>query len=137
MVYKPVGDEKVDYDTKQIEDGSPGPESLSDVSHDQVYSQPEQRRIIQRVDLRLVTTCGVMYCISLMDRTNLPSAAIAGYDCYFPHRNEHLSNVYSMTKQLRLDIGYRYVRILVPSQNEKASDEMSSHLLYLSSLFHT
>lgn len=32
------------------------------------YSPQEQRRIIGRIDRRLVTTVGVMYCVSLMDR---------------------------------------------------------------------
>lgn len=38
----------------------------------------EQKKIIRRVDLRLVVTVGVMYCVSLMDRTNLSAANIAG-----------------------------------------------------------
>jgi hypothetical protein len=42
------------------------------------FSEAEQKRIIQRIDRRLVTTLGVLYCASLMDRTNLGSAAIAG-----------------------------------------------------------
>ncbi|KAK6086450.1 phthalate transporter [Seiridium cupressi] len=42
------------------------------------YSPEEQRRIIRRIDRRLVTTVGVMYCVSLMDRTNLSAANIAG-----------------------------------------------------------
>ena len=52
---------------------------LSETSSDEVYSAREQAQIIHRIDRRLVTTCGFMYCISLMDRTNLPAAAIAGY----------------------------------------------------------
>ena len=40
---------------------------------------PQQiRKVIHRIDRRLVTTVGLMYCISLMDRTNLSAAAIAG-----------------------------------------------------------
>lgn len=44
-----------------------------------VFTPEEQRRIIHRIDRRLVVTVGVMYCISLMDRTNLSAAQIAGY----------------------------------------------------------
>lgn len=44
------------------------------------FTPEEQRKIIHRVDRRLVTTVGIMYCISLMDRTNLSAAAIAGYE---------------------------------------------------------
>ncbi|KAI9801542.1 MAG: hypothetical protein M1825_003221 [Sarcosagium campestre] len=59
-------------------------------------SPAEQRRIIHRVDRRLVITTGAMYCISLMDRTNLSAAVIAG-----------------MTEELRLDIGYRYSLVVL------------------------
>lgn len=59
---------------------------------DPEFSRAEQRRIIHRVDRRLITTTGFMYCISLMDRTNLGNAAIAG-----------------MTVELKLNVGFRYV----------------------------
>ncbi|KAH7394382.1 phthalate transporter-like protein [Pyrenochaeta sp. MPI-SDFR-AT-0127] len=42
------------------------------------FSPQEQRKIIHRIDRRLVVTVGVLYCVSLMDRTNLSAAAIAG-----------------------------------------------------------
>jgi MFS family permease len=42
------------------------------------FSPEETKSVIHRVDRRLVTTVGLMYCISLMDRTNLSAAAIAG-----------------------------------------------------------
>lgn len=32
------------------------------------YTPEEQKRIIRRIDRRLVTTVGFMYCVSLMDR---------------------------------------------------------------------
>ncbi|KAI1413650.1 major facilitator superfamily MFS-1 [Hypoxylon sp. FL1857] len=40
--------------------------------------EAEGKRIIRRIDLRLVVVVGCMYCISLMDRTNLSAAAVAG-----------------------------------------------------------
>jgi hypothetical protein len=43
------------------------------------FTPEEQKKIIWRIDRRLVTTLGLLYCTSLMDRTNLSSAAIAGY----------------------------------------------------------
>jgi hypothetical protein len=43
------------------------------------FSPQEQKKIIHRIDRRLVVTVGVLYCISLMDRTNLSAAAIAGF----------------------------------------------------------
>jgi hypothetical protein len=63
------------------------PTLKEDVRHDYTSSQDEyeceftpaeQRKIIHRIDRRLVLTVGILYCISLMDRTNLSSAAIAG-----------------------------------------------------------
>lgn len=42
------------------------------------FSQAEQRSIIRRIDRRLVITVGAMYCVSLMDRTNMSAANIAG-----------------------------------------------------------
>jgi len=56
------------------------------------FTPEEQKKIIHRLDRRLVVVVGVMYCVSLMDRTNLSNAAIAG-----------------MTKELRLDLQMRYV----------------------------
>lgn len=43
------------------------------------FSEREQKKIIHRIDRRLVVTVGVLYCISLMDRTNLSAASIAGW----------------------------------------------------------
>lgn len=42
------------------------------------FSLDEQRKIYRRVDLRLVVTLGCMYMISLLDRTNLGAASVAG-----------------------------------------------------------
>jgi hypothetical protein len=42
------------------------------------FTPAEQRKIIHRVDRRLVTTLGLLYAVSLMDRTNLGNVAIAG-----------------------------------------------------------
>jgi hypothetical protein len=55
--------------------------SLTEDSNDariNQFSPAEQKRIIRRIDFRLVVTLGLLYCTSLMDRTNLSSAAIAG-----------------------------------------------------------
>lgn len=51
----------------------------------------EQKKIIWRIDVRLVLTLGFMYCVSLMDRTNLGIAAVAG-----------------MAYDLRTTVGARY-----------------------------
>ncbi|KAJ9604234.1 hypothetical protein H2200_011068 [Cladophialophora chaetospira] len=59
-----------DYQEKE-----PVREALDD---DPVYSYAEQRKIIHRLDRRLITIAGIIYMNSLMDRSNLPNAAIAG-----------------------------------------------------------
>ncbi|KAL2859833.1 major facilitator superfamily domain-containing protein [Aspergillus lucknowensis] len=63
---------------------------------DEEYSFEQQRKIIHRVDRRLVSICGVAYCISLMDRTNVSMAAVAG-----------------MSKELSLQVGFRYSIVIL------------------------
>jgi hypothetical protein len=43
------------------------------------FTAQERKRLIRRIDLRLVVTLGCLYCISLLDRTNLGAASVAGY----------------------------------------------------------
>ncbi|CBF71440.1 hypothetical protein AN6778.2 [Aspergillus nidulans FGSC A4] len=43
---------------------------MVDIDDDEEFTYGEQRKIIHRVDRRLVTITGAAYCISLMDRTN-------------------------------------------------------------------
>ena len=56
--------------------------SESRLDDDPVFSYKEQRAIIHRVDRRLVVTCGLIYCFSLIDRGNLGNASIAGLASY-------------------------------------------------------
>ncbi|WKT43694.1 Major facilitator superfamily [Fusarium oxysporum f. sp. vasinfectum] len=42
------------------------------------FTEYEERRLIRRIDLRLVPIVGLMYCVSLIDRTNVAAASIAG-----------------------------------------------------------
>lgn len=42
------------------------------------FTPKEQRKILWKIDRRLVPLTGLMYCISLIDRTNLGVANIAG-----------------------------------------------------------
>ncbi|KAJ5773402.1 hypothetical protein N7457_008298 [Penicillium paradoxum] len=55
-----------------------------------------QKRVMRRVDLRLLPILGIMYSISLIDRTNLGLAFVAG-----------------MEEDLGLDIGSRYTIIVM------------------------
>jgi len=43
------------------------------------FTVEEQKKIVWRIDRRLVVTLGLLYMISLLDRTNLGAANIAGY----------------------------------------------------------
>jgi len=86
----PAEMEKAAVDPSHIEHIAKG----SDAGEEDItmgFTPEEQKRIIRRLDYRLVTTAGVLYCISLMDRTNLGAAVIAG-----------------MSEELKLT-GYRYV----------------------------
>jgi hypothetical protein len=56
----------------------PVSDSASDDAILSQFSPAEERRILRKIDTRLVLTVGFMYCISLMDRTNLSAANIAG-----------------------------------------------------------
>ncbi|KAJ9659939.1 hypothetical protein H2198_002829 [Neophaeococcomyces mojaviensis] len=70
-------DEKVADDANLEKVGS----GDSDVANDAriaAFTPQEQKKIIRRIDLRLVPTLGFMYCVSLMDRTNLGIAVVAG-----------------------------------------------------------
>lgn len=67
--------EKIENDEKTEDIGQ---SALNNLDYDEEYSPREQRKIIHRIDRRLVTITGLSYCISLMDRTNLSMAAVAG-----------------------------------------------------------
>jgi len=56
-----------------------GSKSSHQDSYECEFTPEEQKKIIHRIDRRLILTVGIMYCVSLMDRTNLSAAAIAGY----------------------------------------------------------
>lgn len=71
---------------------------LSHGSDDDILAEftPEEiKKVIHRIDRRLVVTVGLMYCVSLMDRTNLSAAAIAGYVVH------KITNICSMLIELQ------------------------------------
>lgn len=70
--------EKNKVDVAQVEYLS---EDASQKSRDAILEQftpGEQKKIMRKIDRRLVPLCGLLYCISLLDRTNLGAANIAG-----------------------------------------------------------
>ena len=78
------------------------------------FTPEEQKKIIHRLDRRLVVVVGVMYCVSLMDRTNLSNAAIAG-----------------MNVELNLGIEMRYVSLGPDALEGKYSIEESCADIFL------
>ena len=67
---------------------------VDNTDQDEEFSHTEQRKIVHRIDRRLIIVLGLMYCVSLIDRGNMPNAAIAG-----------------MHDDLGTNIGYRYVSV--------------------------
>jgi adenosine/AMP kinase len=54
---------------------------VRDLANDEritAFTEKQQKAIVRRIDLRLVVTLGCLYCISLLDRTNLGAASVAG-----------------------------------------------------------
>src|ERR1700761_3478342 len=71
-----------DTETKSADEHLQSTEKVFSASSDErilAFTPDEQRRIVRRVDLRLAVTLGLLYCVSLLDRTNLGSASIAGF----------------------------------------------------------
>ena len=69
-----------------------------EIEHDpnEQISYHEGRKIIHKIDRRLITALGLMFAVSLMDRTNLGNANIAG-----------------MGVDLGLTKGFRYSTIII------------------------
>lgn len=78
-------------DISHLEDGKQ-PRLADNTDEDEEFSYAEQRKIVHRIDRRLLVITGLMYCVSLIDRGNMPNAAIAG-----------------MHDDLETNVGYRYV----------------------------
>ncbi|KAL2827976.1 major facilitator superfamily domain-containing protein [Aspergillus cavernicola] len=72
-------------------------------------SPQEHKRLIRRIDMRLVLTLGCLYCISLLDRTNLGAASIAGMQTDL--NMNALNNGYSVTSLVFFFITYTVFQI--------------------------
>lgn len=79
--HSPEKDAKSETGDHHIESGL---KDLSDDDRATAFTLKEQKAIVRRVDRRLVVTLGCLYCISLLDRTNLGAASVAGYVEYDP-----------------------------------------------------
>ncbi|EKD16149.1 putative phthalate transporter [Drepanopeziza brunnea f. sp. 'multigermtubi' MB_m1] len=92
-------DSKETVNESRLESASPPPEKLTPGGEEQLllrWSAEEQARIIRKVDLRLIPVCGLLYCASLLDRTNLANAAIAGMNLELNIRNVNGVDRYSL-----------------------------------------
>lgn len=88
---EPSGKEEyIGYHVEDVTE-APSPDNDKDFLEVDDVSPAEAKKIMRKVDLRLVPLLGACYCISLLDRTNLSAANIAG-----------------MSKQLKLAIHERY-----------------------------
>lgn len=65
---------KIDYLKHSVSNTA---DHINDVRID-AFTPEEQKKIIRRIDRRLVLTLGFLYCVSLMDRTNTGIAVVAG-----------------------------------------------------------
>ncbi|PSR82402.1 phthalate transporter [Coniella lustricola] len=79
------------YATTDVLETAGSDKSAVPLDSDQVYDVAEQRRIIHKVDRRLLVILGLMQAVSFLDRGNLANAAVSG-----------------MTKDLDLSVGKRY-----------------------------
>ena len=78
------GDSMLEHGTSAYQDEKGSMEPTEDEQVVAMFSAKDQARVLRRIDLRLITLCGAMYCVSLLDRTNLSNAAIAGYASISP-----------------------------------------------------
>ena len=62
-------------DVKNIEETK---ETVVNVDEDEEYTSSEQRKIIHKVDRRLLLVLGMMQAVSFLDRANMSNAAVAG-----------------------------------------------------------
>lgn len=73
---------KMNYENKKEVAESPGMEDLSKIpkqySTAEEFSRKEQRKVMRKVDIRIIFPLGLMLAASFLDRANIGNAAIAG-----------------------------------------------------------
>lgn len=70
-------DEKLESEAR-VEPVESQKSMLENIDDDPMFSYEEQRKIIRRVDLRLVLMLGALHCVCLIDRGNIGAAKLAG-----------------------------------------------------------
>jgi hypothetical protein len=87
LLYHQAGNMSVhsfDKETKGVLENENVESAVRELASDEralAFTEKEQRRIVRRIDSRLVVTLGCLYFVSLLDRTNLGAASVAGYAC--------------------------------------------------------
>lgn len=74
----PADHKSLQYQTDDINTMKEDANVEVDVDDDEEYTVPEQRKIIHKVDRRLLTVLGLMQAVSFLDRANMSNAAVAG-----------------------------------------------------------
>lgn len=67
------------------------PMTQPDVDADEEYTFAEQRKIIHKVDRRLLIILGLMQAVSFLDRANMSNAAVAGYGLPPPPKEKRIT----------------------------------------------
>lgn len=81
-----------------------------------VVSPEEAKKILWKIDRRLLSVVGLVYCISLLDRGNFALARSAGWVFWSNCMRLYLWSQ-SMDKDLQLSVGNRYVWLIYLVQN--------------------
>lgn len=70
-------------DPRKSQEKFPASDEVSNIkqqwSNGQDVTDREIRRIVHKIDRRLIPICGLMVAVSLLDRSNVSNANIAGY----------------------------------------------------------
>lgn len=70
--------EKPELDERELDAAEQAGWALARDPRITAFTLKEQRAIVWKIDRRLVLTLGFLYMISLVDRTNLGAASVAG-----------------------------------------------------------
>ncbi|KAF3309723.1 hypothetical protein TWF173_010616 [Orbilia oligospora] len=69
----------VSVDEKQLGVGNTENLEAGDKGSDHVsYTEAQKKRIVRRIDFRIIIILGIVYCFSLIDRNNMGTASVAG-----------------------------------------------------------
>lgn len=74
-----MAEKEIEMHSEQTPDELQKPQlQQQDPDADEEFSYAEQRKIIHKVDRRLLIIVGLMQAVSFLDRANMSNAAVAG-----------------------------------------------------------